>query len=292
MNMGWRILHLQNPGTLKLKDNSLIYTGPENRVKVPLEDIDTVIIDNLSQQITGPLLSEFAKRAIQLIVCDEKHLPCGTLVSQNQFSRSLQTLNLQIKSPKGLQKRIWQKILQVKICNQAKVLDCVGHIEKGNQLTKIAGHLKSGDSNNREAYASRLYFPLLFGTDFVRSSNHFLNTYLNYGYSLVRSTLARTLCAYGFIPSMGLGHCNELNPFNLADDLIEPYRPMVDIFVYNMTEIERQNFKHTLLNLFQKKMEYHGTELDLLNGIEVYIQSLKNSFKQNSAQSLILPKFK
>lgn len=127
------------------------------------------------------------------------------------------------------------KTVQAKICNQAKCLE-INEIDEAKTLFAIAKNVASGDSSNREGYAARLYFKLLFGTDFTRDDESNINAALNYGYAILRSYIAKTIVAYGLEPSLGIHHKSQLNQFNLADDIIEPYRPIVDNFVY-------QNYK-------------------------------------------------
>lgn len=136
-----------------------------------------------------------------------------------------------------MEKKIWQLIVKEKIKNQSKVLKM---FNKENKLQFIYKTVLSGDSSNREAYAARLYFKSLFGTDFVRDKEmKGVNSFLNYGYAILRSSLARYVVAAGLNPSYGVGHYNKLNPFCLVDDLIEPFRPIVDCYVYRLFEQQK-----------------------------------------------------
>jgi CRISPR-associated protein Cas1 len=162
--------------------------------------------------------------------CDRQHLPAAQLLALNQFHRKKKLLFAQFEIGKPLQKQLWQEIVKQKILNQAACLRLC-HKEGADELEDMAASVRSGDSGNVEAVAAARYFPNLFGAGFTRSEECLENAALNYGYAIIRGSIARNLVMHGLEPCIGLHHHSELNPFNLADDLIEPYRPLVDLFV-------------------------------------------------------------
>jgi CRISP-associated protein Cas1 len=213
-------------GFLRIED------GGEIKKDIPLNSIHALIVTAFNVVYTNNLLQRLCEENIPLVILGKNYSPSGMLLSYVGQSRQTEIQYCQIENKKPLEKKIWQLIVKEKIKNQSRVLDL---FEKDNPLPAIYKTVLSGDSTNREAYAARLYFKSLFGSNFIRDKDkEGINSFLNYGYSILRSALARYVVAAGLNPSYGVGHCNKLNPFCLVDDLIEPFRPIVDGFVYDV----------------------------------------------------------
>ena len=173
-------------------------------------------------------------------------------------------------------KRLWKSIVIQKICNQANVLK-ICSIDKWEEVESISLKVKSGDTSNMEGIAAARYFKLLFGKNFTRGSENTVNAMLNYGYSVLRSMIAKNLVAYGFEPSLGIHHKSVLNSFNLADDMIEPFRPIVDLFVRIYAEDEEElttKVKTRLADLLNMNVLINGKYFTCSRAIELQIQSL------------------
>lgn len=199
---------------------------------IPFNFISSIIITAFNVTYTNNLLQRLCEENIPLIILGKNYAPSGILLSYIGQSRQTEIQHLQIENKKPLEKRIWQILVKEKIKNQAKVLDL---FKKENKLKHIYPTVLSGDSNNREAYAAKLYFKALFGHEFLRDKNSIgINSFLNYGYAILRSALARYVVASGLNPAYGVGHHNNLNPFCLVDDLIEPFRPVIDCCVFKI----------------------------------------------------------
>lgn len=199
---------------------------------IPFNSISSIIITAFNVTYTNNLLQRLCEENIPLIILGKNYTPSGILLSYIGQSRQTEIQHIQIENKKPLEKRIWQLLVKEKIKNQSKVLDL---FKKDNQLKHIHQTVLSGDPNNREAYAARLYFKALFGHEFLRDKNSTgINSFLNYGYAILRSALARYVVAAGLNPAYGVEHHNNLNPFCLVDDLIEPFRPVIDCFVYKI----------------------------------------------------------
>lgn len=226
--MAWRSVVISNPARLKLKHNALVVEQEVGTVSVPMEDIAVLIIDHPQVTITSQLLSACADHQFAVITVDQTHTPNGILLSYLPHSRALKVMRQQLAMSQPHKKRLWQSIIKQKLLNQACLLRHYKQQETANRLEQFACRVKSGDPDNYEAYGAQIYFTALFGRGFTRSNDILANGVLNYGYSVVRSAMARSLVGYGFLPAFGLHHCNEQNAFNLADDLMEPYRPIVD----------------------------------------------------------------
>ncbi len=201
---------------------------------VPFNFIHAIIITTFNIIYTNNLLQKLCDENIPLIILGKNYAPSGMLLSYVGQSRQTEIQYMQIENKKPLEKRIWQMIVKEKIKNQSKVLDL---FHKENKLQNMPKSVLSGDTSNREAVAARFYFKSLFGDSFVRDKeSEGINSFLNYGYAILRSSLARYIVAAGLNPSYGVGHSNKLNPFCLVDDLIEPFRPLVDCYVYRLAE--------------------------------------------------------
>ena len=204
------------------------------RKDIPFSFIHAVIVTAFNVVCTNNLLQRLCEENIPLIILGKNYSPSGMLLSYIGQNKQTEIQYLQIENKKPLEKKLWQLIIKEKIKNQSRVLDLY---KKENKLQYIYKTVLSGDSSNREAYAARLYFKSLFGNDFTRDKDMSgINSFLNYGYAILRSSLSRYVVAAGLNPSYGVGHYNKLNPFCLVDDLIEPFRPLVDSYVYRLWE--------------------------------------------------------
>lgn len=227
-----------NPFRLSLKNAQLVIASkemPEETRTIPIEDVGMVIIENQMVSVTIPLLNELVDAGVAVVLCDRKGMPHAML--QNMDGNNLQGefLRNQIEVGEVLRKQLWKQIVEAKIRNQAALLEKLHG--KGAQLKPLYMNVKSGDCDNREGIAARLYWGALFGNDFTRDREEAgINALLNYGYAVLRAATARALVSAGLTPSLGIFHHNRSNAFPLADDLMEPYRPFVDEIVYHLCE--------------------------------------------------------
>lgn len=229
--MSWRSVVIAHPARLSYQQRALVVAQDHEPVRVPLEDMAALILDHNQITLTAPLLSACAAAGIAVITVDDTHTPNGALLPYLPHSRALKVMRAQLALGRPLQKRLWQGIVRQKLANQAAVLRWRGADETAARVARLARQARSGDPDNVEGQAAQCYFPALFGAEFTRGQARFYNGALNYGYAIVRSAVARALVAHGFLPAFGLQHANEQNAFNLADDLLEPYRPLVDAWV-------------------------------------------------------------
>jgi CRISPR-associated protein Cas1 len=288
--MAFRNIFIENSAYLSTKHEQLLIKT-EQEHSIPIEDINALLLESRQITISTAAMAKLAQYGAAVFVCDEKHMPCGVLHSMSQHSRERKWLFLQITQDKPKLKRLWQQIVRAKISNQATCLRLCG-IDGDMRLNEIAKGVLSGDIDNAEGIAAGYYFKKLFGQDFTRGIDCLRNAALNYGYAILRGIIARTLAVYGYSPALGLHHHNELNAFNLADDLIEPLRPLADLYVaQNIPEEERDltpEDKHGLFGLLNIEME-SGKEKHVVSyAIDRMIQSLGRCFDGTDKQ-LILP---
>lgn len=274
--MAFRNVYLQNDVHLKIKNEQLVVKKTDEEITIPLEDLNSVCIESLRTVISTYTLKKFVEHDIIVYVCDEKHLPTGVLIGTNNYSRQLKNIKMQIEMSKPLTKRIWQDIIKVKVLNQARCLKKLS-IPEHKKLEEMIIGITSGDKSNVEAKAASLYFKSIFGREFNRNLDCSYNAALNYGYAIIRGMIARTLVMYGFEPSIGIFHHSQLNNFNLADDFIECFRPIVDLYV--LTKID---FNDDVLTSENKKEIYKiinclvlidGKKFNIQGAIEYMIKS-------------------
>lgn len=286
--MGYRHIMISSADTLRVRTNQLVI---DDLHKVPIEDIDSVLIENPRTNITAYLLQKLADEGVCVFFCDEKHMPNAVLTPLNCHSRKLKILNAQINAKAPTLKKLWKEIIKAKIENQAKVLEIM---EIDSNLLDISKKVLSGDSTNMEAVAAAKYFKELFGKEFTRSKDICINACLNYGYAILRGLIARTLVVYGFEPSIGIFHHSELNSFNLADDIIEVYRPVVDLYVAmnveNLGSELTPDIKQGIYNVLNLNVLSDGGKYTVSYSIERTIKSLSSIFIKNTDKGLKLCK--
>ena len=291
--MGYKTILFSTPCKLHIKNCQLVYSSiqDEEDITIPLEDISTIVLENMQIEISNYLLYTCGEYNITLFSCDKKHQPNVVLTPFYQHSRNTKVAFNQINITEPLKKRLWQKIIKQKIQNQSNVLKI---LFDNNTLDYYYDKVKSGDTTNIEAQVSKLYWSLLF-KDFKRHAETKHNAALDYGYAIIRGTLAKYTASSGLIPCLGVHHCNELNSFNLIEDLIESFRPFVDLLVSTMEtlnepELTKQD-KSFLLNILNMQCRYKGEQITIQNACERVCQTFVKSIEQNDNNILELPQF-
>ena len=274
--MGYRNIKIESFIGLHIKNSQLIIG--DKGVSFPLEDINCVLIENQSVTVSSYMLQEFAKNEIALYVCDEKHLPNAVLLPLVKHSRHFKMLTRQIEAGKPLIKRLWQQIIVCKIKNQALCLKEMG-LDGYDKLLAMTKEVQSGDKTHVEAKSAAYYFRALYGDDFTRDNECIINSAMNYAYAIIRGLIARSIVCYGLEPSLGMFHHSELNSFNLADDLIEVFRPLVDLYVashFDIAEVDADltpQIKRDLFNIINYDMSVKGDKRIISNCIDMLVYS-------------------
>ena len=296
--MSWRIVLILKPCRLSLKNNQLIYSPNDefgNETKIPLEDISSIIIETEQTTITSRLLSEIAENNISIITTNSSHTPNGIFLPYMQYYKQTEIAFLQQEWTEPFKKKLWQKIIQQKILNSSYVIkgedkDLYKHL---NNLSK---NVLSGDTTNIEAQAAKKYWEVFY-PNFRRNSNTKVNSALNYGYSILRSIIAKNLSARGFVGCFGVHHCNKDNPFNLADDIIEPFRAFVDYRIKNIFLIDSNDDsltpveKQKIIEIMFFEVSYDKQNYSILYTIELFVENLINISRTKDLKKLTLPEF-
>jgi len=251
-----RTLYFGNPAYLSTKNEQIVVfskdeTGASFEKILPIEDVGILILDHYQITITQSLISKLLESNVALITCDDTHHPAGLMLNLEGNTLQQQKHRIQIEASAPLKKQLWQQTVSAKIRNQANVLQLL-HLENA-YLINLSENVKSGDSGNGEAKAAVFYWKKLFGyIDGFKRERYGPppNNLLNYGYAILRAIVARALVGSGLFPSFGIFHRNQYNAFCLADDIMEPYRPFIDIEVF---QIIRNNGASLELNPDIKK---------------------------------------
>ncbi len=285
--MGFINLFLGAECFLKVKNGQLIVK--EDAETFPVEDINCIVLDNLRTVVTTYTLNQLIAAGATVILCDEKHTPSNVVLPYQGYYKRLSVLELQNNIPKPRKKRLWQQIVKQKLFGQAECLRFFGNTDTAEKLQKLALSVVSNDADNKEAEGARIYFPALFGCGFTRGEDNDVNGALNYAYAIVRALIARNLCARGFECAYGIFHKSQLNAFNLADDLIEPFRPIIDCFVADAFKKEKVFDKRKLFHVVNLQVESGGQAHSLSNAVQRICESLL-AFYKGEKDELIMPK--
>ena len=289
--MTWRSVVISHPAKLK-RDHYSLAIEQEQTAFVPLEDIAVIVLNHREITLTHPVLSACGEYGISLFATGDTHHPSGVFLPFLPHSRATRWMRLQLDLPRPVAKQTWAGIVRRKIANQAAVLRMAGR-EGTERLDSYAGRVRSGDAGNLEGQAAFFYFTQLFGKDFRRDQARFINAALDYGYAILRGTIARGLVAHGLMPALGLFHASEQNAFNLADDVIEPFRPLVDLFVHKKMpwaddELHPED-KVALVGLLNVDVAMPRGTMSVLAAIEQMIESIARIYDGGSEALLETP---
>jgi len=278
--MGWRILYIDEGEYLSLYiDNIKIQNkGEDKEIILPIKDLHTLIIDNYKSVLSVHLMNALSNYNVNVVLCNIEHMPATLIIPQSGNAQVPQMLKHQLSWTARQKQLIHQEIVKSKIKNQYRLLQYFGLDENTiNKLIEYENHVQLGDVGNREGLAAKLYFKSLFGKSFIRFSDDTINAGLNYGYSILRSQISKTIIAKGLNPALGFFHKGNTNNFNLSDDFIEPFRPLIDYYIYMYLKDEQlltKNHKLDIIKHTTKKVTYNQSKQTLFNAINQYVDAV------------------
>lgn len=279
--MSFRTVVITKQAKISYKNRFLVVKQDIDEKYIHLSEIDTIIVDSISVSISSYLLKELADNKINIIFCDDKHNPYGELQPFYSRHNSSKKILEQVKWTNKEKDLVWQAIVKNKILNQALLLKKI----KSKQHDLITSYIKEvtiGDKTNREGHAAKVYFNSLFGKNFVRGNNDKINASLNYGYAILLSTVSKEIVNNGYLTQLGIHHKNEFNPYNLACDLMEPFRIIIDSFVYYNKDKELDsNFKLDIINIFNNTYTFNNKKYTLKDIIGLYVKNTLDIFNNN-----------
>lgn len=271
--MSFRTVIISRQSKISYKNRFLVVKQDNDEKYVHLSEIDTIIVDSISVSISTYLLKELSDNKINIIFCDDKHNPFGELSSYYSRHNSSKKIKEQITWKVSSKDELWSRIVKNKIINQSLLLRKIKS-DKYNLVLSYVDDVKIGDKTNREGHAAKVYFNALFGNTFVRNDSDEINAALNYGYAILLSTVNKEVISNGYLTQLGIHHKNEFNQFNLTCDLMEPFRIIIDNFVYyNQDRKLDKDYKLDIVNIFNNYFLYQNKKYILKDIIKMYIKN-------------------
>ena len=270
--MGWRSVIITQHAKLTYSMQMMIVQTRDGINQIPIEDINLLLVSTTQAVITSALISKLAQNQTKVIFVDEKGNPIVETAVYYPGTRNMAKLTKQFNWDEHLKEVLWTKIVSQKIKNQIAVLANY-HLNK-DEVQDELDQLEINDESNREAIAARKYFMLLFDKNFVRRDTSAINAALDYGYAILLSSFNREIVMNGYLTYFGIHHCSQENPFNLASDLMEPFRPFVDYWVKAHEKIKEltPDIKYGLVELLSLEIKFNGKKTLLTNAITVYVR--------------------
>jgi len=292
--MGWKTLNITKPCHIKVKDRNLLAIFEDDSVSLPIKDIDSIIFEGNRFSISAKALSLISKNKIATLFCDDYFMPNSIMLPYHSTSVFSEVAYAQVNLSQEFKSSLWQIIIESKLLNQAEVLDYFDLESK--KVLSYAKSVRENDKYNHEAKAAKIYWSELF-EDLVREQNSFdlRNQALNYAYAIIRSSIARDVSASGLLPVFGIWHNNRYNAFNLVDDLMEPFRPIVDIYVKELIDgcelgFLEPSLKAEIIDILNSEIVlFNGGISKISNAIYLYVKSFKKCVVSEDITEFKLP---
>ncbi len=278
--MSWRTIIIDDALKLKLVLDNMIIKTETDEVSVNLNEIKNIILTDHKTTITVRLLQQIAHKGIDLVICDDSKMPKGNYLPLTNNSRTTKYRKISYEYLKENKEELWQKIIRSKIYNQMLNLKLIG--EDYNAIYKYYNNVKLYDRDNQEGIAARCYFVRFFGEDFKRFDDDLINACLDYTYQIIRSRISQQLLAKGLDPCIGIFHRSEYNSFCLSDDLIEPYRPIIDWYIREVLREDDYKYlsaklKFRLTDIVNYQITFNGKKHTVDTSISPYIDCALNN---------------
>ena len=272
--MSWRVVVVSSQAKLDYKMDYLVVRTVDEVKRIHLSEIAVLMVENTAVSLTAYLLCELNSRKIKVVFCDHERNPCAELTPLHGSHDSSAKIRQQLRWPDNVKQNVWTEIVRQKIRLQRDLL-CSRGLPQAELLDRYLTELQLNDATNREGHAAKVYFNALFGLSFTRTQESPVNAALNYGYSLMLSTVNREISAAGYLNQLGLFHENTYNPYNLGCDFMEPLRPLVDSMVSKLRpEQFEKDEKLQMLRILQTDVLYDDKTQVLLYAIRLYVNSL------------------
>lgn len=288
--MSWRTVVISSNAKLDYQMGYMVVRRMDT-LKIHLSEMEILLIESTAVSLTAALLAELSKKKIKVIFCDEKRNPSSELISNYGSHDTSTKIRTQITWKEDVKKAVWTEIVAEKIRKQAEHLE-FWNLRESEMLYGYIGEIQFADPTNREGHAAKVYFNALFGLDFTRTEENSTNAALNYGYSLLLSTFNRCITANGYLTQLGLFHDNMFNPFNLASDLMEPFRPMID---WKVRAMQPHKFEHEekmeVLGILQSDVQINGRNEFLNNAIKINCKSIFDAINQEDLSEIKFYKY-
>lgn len=291
--MSHRVLYIEKCEHLKLYLDNLKVLVDNNEILFPISDILILVIDNYKSNLSVPLINKLVENNVCTILCGIDHLPKTSIMPINGNFAQSGNINKQIDWNDNHKALVHQLIVKAKILNQIEILKVNDkNFDVIQRLFQFLDEVELSDKTNREGLAAKMYFREMFGDNFVRFDEDVINAGLNYGYAIFRSLISSIIVAKGYLPNLGIFHKGKQNMFNLSDDIIEVFRPIVDHYVLNnMIDdiLFKQEHREGLIQLTTKKIKIDDRQQTVANAIYIYIESILKVLETGDKQYFIFP---
>ena len=279
--MSWRSVVITKTAKLDYSMGYMVVRDVESTAKIHISEISVLVVESTAVSVTVALLNELINKKVKVMFCDDKHNPSFELTPYYGSHDCSLKLKRQISWNKTVKQFVWTQIVVEKIKNQAAVLDYY-KLEQSSQLMEYIEEIELNDKTNREGHAAKVYFNALFGKGFSRSDDCPVNAALNYGYSIILSIFNREVAASGYLTQLGLFHDNMFNQYNLSCDLMEPFRPFVDLTVREMNPMKfDKEEKLQIYAMLSEEIRIDGRTQTFINAIKIYCKSIFAAIEEN-----------
>lgn len=275
--MAWRTVVITKHSKLNYKMNHLVVQTSEKTYQIPMEDIQIILITTTQAVVTAYVIAETIKRNIKIIFSDINGQPIGEINQYHTNGKHNRNISEQIIWPSERKKLLWREIVKLKITNQMQVLVTQQTTDR-EKFQDLVDSIEIGDETNREAVAARMYFNRLFGNDFVRHESGIVNAMLDYGYQILMAAVAREVVLQGYLSELGIHHNGAQNDYNLASDLMEPFRPLIDAVAkkYEHETVLNLDIKLALVEVINQVIELNGQQILVTNAISILVRDAIN----------------
>lgn len=294
--MSWRVLYIEESDKLSLYLDNIKITKNDENILVPISDIHSLIIDNYKILLSVHLINALSKANVNVVFCGVDHLPQTIFFPLFGNYNAAESLKVQLKWNHLRKEIVHQEIVKRKIKHQKLLLKYLH--KSGSETDNLKKYIKEvelADKTNREGLAAKQYFQALFGKEFKRFEKDIVNAGLNYGYAILRSQISKTLVAKGVNTTIGIFHKNPTNKFNLSDDIIEPFRPIIDYWVYSNLMEEKLFLRDHRLEIIKqttKDVYFKSKKQTIFNAISMYVDSILSFLSTGELENLFHPEIK
>jgi len=291
--MSWRVVFIEESEHLSLYLDNIKVKTYDDEILIPLSDINSLIIDNYKTTLSIHLINALTQYKINVVLCNIEHMPSSVVFPLFGHHLSMEIQKKQMEWTQKQKEILHTTIVKQKIHNQ---IDMLKYIEAEkmavDKLDQFKNEVVEGDLYNREGLSAKIYFRQVFGTDFTRFEDDVINAGLNYGYAILRSQISRALVSKGLNTSFGFFHHGPQNQFNLSDDIIEPFRPIIDCYVYKELReatIFKKEHRLSLIKQTTKKITIENKKQTIFNAINVYIESIMTFLETGEIEKIAIP---
>lgn len=292
MSMAWRIVHVKEGDVLRLRLDNLEVMKQDNKVFIPLSDITMVVLEGNRTMLSTKLMSRMSQNNVGLVICDDNYLPVGIYLPYGQYHHYSKRAIKQSSWSDEQKGIIWQEVIRQKMNNQLTFARYSGVASERLELMEdLINNLQVGDTTNREGHVAKVYFDSLYGKSFTRNNNCLINAAMNFGYAILRSCMARIVVGNGLVTMLGIFHRNEFNSFNLVDDLMEPYRPLMDYWVNENVLDDKEYLSYEsrlkIIEFMNQKIRINNKKMTIDNSMQEYVQSFISAIDETDSSLVI-----